>query len=361
MGRLAGVLVAGLVAGIAWPAAGASPSLPPFGRTMTLKQVEPHVVRVLDDGAGHDLTDPDTFEDLKPVSLLAAGDDGSVWMTSNRGFIKIGTPGEVQDPLGTFLAQMEIGPDGALWIADAYQGTTHSQRAQGSIGRWHEGAWSIHRLPPEARVVWLDAREDGGLDFAWRDETTLVFGALEPGAESWTPAPPPPLPLTSPDGSIAVVHTPNGQLWVAEGPWWYVGQRNEPGPLWRFEGSAWLPVQPLGDLPVQPITLAVEPPGTLLVGWLEVAADMWKPGATWHRTRLEEDGQWSVVDVVEDEASKRRGRCRGYEHIDGEQLTRYLDGKCLRPVAITPTGEVWAFGTNWNRKKAGVFIITPDR
>ena len=208
MGRLAGVLVAGLVAAIAWPAAGASPSLPPFDRAMTLKQVEPHVVRVLDDGAGHDLTDPETFEDLKPVSLLAAGDDGSVWMTSNRGFIKIGMPGEVRDPLGTFLAQMEIGPDGALWIADVYQGTTSSQQAQGSIGRWHEGAWSIHRLPTEARVVWLDAREDGGLDFAWRDETSLTFGALEPGAESWTPASMPPLALTSPDGFMAVEHTP---------------------------------------------------------------------------------------------------------------------------------------------------------
>lgn len=361
MGKLASVLVAGLVAGIAWPAAGAPPSLPPFDRTMTLKQVEPHVVRVLDDGAGHDLTDPDTFEDLKPVSLLAAGDDGSVWMTSSHGFIKIGTPGEVRDPLGTFLAQMEIGPDGALWIADAYQGTTHPQRAQALIGRWHEGAWSTHQLPSEAEVVWLDAREDGGLDFAWRDETKLTFGALEPGTESWTPAPMPPLPLTSPDGFMAVAHAPNGQLWVAEGPWWYKGQRSEPGPLWTYEGSAWRPVQPLGDLSVRPMTLAVESPGTLLVGWQEIAADMWKPGATWHTTRLEEDGQWSVVDVVEDEASERRGGCRGYAHIDGERLTRYLDGKCLRPVATTPTGEVWVFGTNRNRKKPGVFIITPDR
>jgi len=158
-----------------------------------------------------------------------------------------------------------------------------------------------------------------------------------------------------------VAHTSNGQLWVAEGPWWYEEQRNEPGPLWAFEGSAWQPVQPLGDLPVRPMTLDVEPAGTLLVGWQEVNAEMWKPGATWHRSRLEEDGQWSVVDVIEDKTSKRRGRCRGYAHIDAERQTRYLDGKCLRPVAITPTGEVWAFGTNRNRKKPGVYIITPDR
>ena len=118
MGRLAVLLVAGLLVGGAGRAGAAPPTLPPFDRTMTLERVEPDVVRVLDDGAGHDLTDPNTFEDLKPVSLLAAGDDGSMWLTSSGGFIKIGTPGEVPDPLDTFLAQMEIGRDGALWIAD---------------------------------------------------------------------------------------------------------------------------------------------------------------------------------------------------------------------------------------------------
>ena len=357
MGKLAAVLVVCLLTGIAGSAAWSRP----FDRTMTLKQVEPHVVRVLDDGAGHDFTDPSTFEDLKPVSLLAAGDDGSVWMTSSGGFIKIGTPGEVRNPMGTFLAQMEIGPDGALWIADADQGTTHPQRAQGLIGRWHEGAWAIHRLPSEARVVWLDARDDGGLDFAWRDETTLTFGELEPGIELWTRTATPPLPLISPDGSMAVEHTPNGQLWVAEGPWWYEDQRWEPGPLSTFDGSAWRSVQPLGDLPVRPMSLEVEPAGTLRVSWQEVSPDMWEPGATWHTTRLEEDGDWSVVNLVEDEATRRRGWCRGYAHIDGERLTRYLDGKCLRPVAITPTGEVWAFGTDRDRKKPGIYIITPDR
>lgn len=361
MGKLVVVLAVGLVAGIAWPAAGAPPSLPPFDRTMTLKQVEPGVVRVLDDGAGHDLTDPETFEDLKPVSLLAAGDDGSVWMTSSGGFTKIGTPGEVRDPFETFLAQMEIGLDGALWIADVYQGTSREYRRPAMMGRWHDGAWTTYQLPSDAWVVWLDAKEDGSLDFAWRDETTLTFGALEPGAESWTRATLPPLPLISTDGFMAVERTPNGQLWVAEGPWWYEGQRSEPAPLWTFDGSAWQPVQPLGDLPVRPMTLTVEPSETLRVSWQELTADMWEPSATWHTTRLEEDGQWSVVELVEDDATKRRGRCRGYAHIEGERLTRYLDGVCLRPVANTPTGEIWAFGHDRNRKDPGVYVITPDR
>jgi hypothetical protein len=357
MRKLALSLALALLVGAAGPAAGAS-TRPPFDRTMTLKQVEPHVVRVLEDGAGHDLTDLNTFEDLKPVSLLAAGDDGSVWMTSSGGFIKIGTPGEVHDPFDTFLAQMEVGLDGALWIADAYQGTTHPQRTPAKIARWDEGAWSVHQLPPDARVVWLDAREDGGLDFAWRDETTLYFGALEPDADAWAPATLPPLPLISPDGFMAIVRAPNGQLWVAEGPWWYESQRAEPAPLWTFDGSAWRSVQPLGDLPVRPMSLVVEPTGTLRVSWQEIMPNT--SAAPWHTTRLEEDGDWSVVNLVEDEATKRPGPCRGYAHIEGERLTRYLDGKCLRPVAITPAGEVWAFGTNRNRKKAGIYIITPD-
>jgi hypothetical protein len=107
------------------------------------------------------------------------------------------------------------------------------------------------------------------------------------------------------------------------------------------------------------MTLTVEPSGTLLVGWQEVVPDIWRRGAR-HTTRLQADGDWSVVNVVEDAASKRGG-CRGYAELDGEQLTRYLDGVCLRPVAITPTGEIWAFGTNRNRKKPGVYVITPDR
>jgi hypothetical protein len=360
MGKLAVILVAGLLVVGAARAVAAPPSLPPFDRTMTLERVEPHVVRVLDDGVGHDLTDPNTFEDLKPVSLLAAGDDGSVWMTSSRGFIKIGTRGEVRDPLDTFLAQMEIGLDGALWIADAYQGTTRAYRRPAMVGRWHEGAWTTYQLPSDAWVVWLDAKEDGSLDFAWRDATTLTFGALEPGAEDWTATSPPPLQLLSPDGQIVVERTPNGQLWVAEGPWWYEGHRYEPAPLWTFEGSAWRRVEPLGDLPVRPMTLTVEPSGTLLVEWQEVVPDIWRRGA-WHSTRLEADGDWSVVNVVEDEATQRRGGCKGYAHINGERLTRYLDGVCLRPVAITPTGEIWAFGTNRNRKNPGVYVITPDR
>ena len=362
MRKLAALLALGLLVGAAGPAAGAPPSLPPFDRTMTLKRVEPNVIRVLDDGAGHDFTDINTFEDLKPATLLAAGDDGSVWMTSSGGFIRIGTPGEVRDPLDTFLAQMEIGPDGALWMADAYQGASlPTHRATGKIGRWHEGVWTIHQLPSEARVVWLDAREDGGLDFAWRDETTMFFGALEPGADAWTPATVPPLPLISADGGIAVERTPNGHLWVAESPLWYKGQRHAPAPLWAFDGSAWRSVEPLGDLPFKPLTLVVEPTGTLRVSWLEVTPDLGDRKATWQTTRLEDDGEWSIVDIVEDKATKHRGWCRGYAHIDGDRLTRYLDGMCLRPVAITPTGEVWAFGTDQNRREFGIFAITPDR
>ena len=160
MGKLAVLLVAGLLMGVAGRAVAAPPSLPPFDRTMTLERVEPHVVRVLDDGAGHDLTDPNTFEDLKPVSLLAAGDDGSVWMTSSRGFIKIGSRGEVRDPFDTFLAQMEIGLDGALWIADAYQGTTRAHRASRAGRQVARGR--VDDLPVAVGRVGRVARREGG-------------------------------------------------------------------------------------------------------------------------------------------------------------------------------------------------------
>ena len=120
-----------------------------------VEQVEPHVVRVIDDGAGHDLADIDTFEDRKPVSLVVVGDEGSVWLTSSGGFIKIGTPGEIPDQLDTFLAQMDVGPDGALWFADAHHGS--------SIARWRSGSWTIHEFPSTAWVLWLARRRREGL------------------------------------------------------------------------------------------------------------------------------------------------------------------------------------------------------
>ena len=330
---------------------------------MTLKRVEPGVVRVLDDGAGHDLTDFDTFEDHKPVSLLAAGDDGSVWMTSSGGFIEIGTPGEVPDPLDTFLARMEIGLDGTLWIADGYRGS--------SIGEWHNETWTIHELPADARVVWLDATPDGGLDFAWRDETSLTFGALPAsddgvGVGSLVP---PPLQLGSPDGLAAVARTPDGWTWVAEDRFWQNKQRFEPAPLWGFDGTAWQPFEPLSDLPVQPRGLDVDESGRLHVTWWEVASGPTKLGPS-HLTRREEDDSWSVLedgrwrDLSEVGGDLTgyplRSWCNGYVHFDGQELSHYLDGLCLRPAAITPSGDIWVFGHKRNRKHAGVYVISPE-
>jgi len=364
------LLALGLVAGAAVPAtAGTPPSLPPFDQsvfdaTMTLERVEPHVVRVIDDGAGHDLTDLNTFEDLKPVSLLAAGDDGSVWMTSSGGFTRIGTRGEVPDPLDTFLAQMEIGPDGTLWIADGYRGS--------SIGEWRDGAWTIHELPSTAWVVWMDATPDGRLDFAWRDETTLTFERL-PGSDGDGVLLPSPLRLGSPDGSVAVERTADGRTWVAEGRSWLEGSRYtrfEPGPLWSFDGTAWHAVEPLGGLPVQPRDLAVDERDRLRVSWWEVAPDGARLGPS-YLTRRGDGGDWSIfhdggwIDLsgADDVLTGDSGRdwCTGYTRFDGQEPTHYLEGLCLRPAAITPSGDIWVFGHKRNRQDPGVYVISPER
>lgn len=363
-------LAAGTLAIAAEPAAGgAPPSLPPFERmdTMTLERVEPHVMRVLDDGAGHDLTSFDTFEDRKPASLLAAGDDGSVWMTSSGGFIRIGTPGEVPDPLDTFLAQMEVGPDGTLWIADR-------QPYGDAIGRWHDGAWTIHQLPRNAWVVWLDATPDGSLDFAWRDAATLTFGTWSTSDEAVAvKSSPPPLTLGSPDGTVTVARTPDGRTWVAEGLSWMKESRSsyarfEPGPLWTFDGQAWQRIEPLGDLPVQPRTLAVDESGRLQASWVEVV-----PGTTeigpGYLTRLDEAGSWTVledgrwIDIPETVGGLTGSPpswCEGYTRSPEREMARYLDGVCLRPAAITPNGAVWVFGHDRQRQDAGVYVILPE-
>lgn len=338
--------------------------LPPIDGAMELEGVEPHVVRVLDDGAGHDLTDLDTFEDPKPVSLIALGEDGSVWLTSSGGFIELGTPGEVSDPLETFLAQMDVGPDGSLAIADGYRGS--------SIGRLHSGSWKIHELPSNAWVVWLDAKPGGGLDFAWRDESTLTFGALpELGGDLSVALLPPPLQLASPDGHIDVARTLDGRLWVAEGPWWWDEERFESGPLWMFEGTSWQRVEPpAGDVPAQPRELAVDGSGRLWITWLQVEPGTSDIGVS-YLTRLDEDGSWTAFSDSDAEATGgflvageesvwfTPGWCEGYARFDGREMTRYLDGLCVRSAGISPTGDVWIFGLCRNRDDAGVYVIRP--
>jgi hypothetical protein len=346
--------------------AGLEPSYPPLGEAMVLESVEPHVVRVLDDGAGHDLTDLDMFEDSKPASLLSVGEGGSVWLTSSGGFIEIGTPGEVPDPLDTYLAQMEIGPDGTLWIADSHHGA--------SIGRLDSGSWTIHELSSTAWLVGLDATPEGGLDFAWRDGSTLMFGEWSEGdSEPTIAASPPPLELGSPDGHIAVAHTPDGRMWVAEGLWWQEEQRREPGRLWQFDGVSWNQAEPLGtDSRTRPNEMVVDGAGRLWITWREVVPGTADFGPSSYLTRRDDERSWTVFSdpdkgaaggwLLPDEDGvwlAPEGWCSGYARFDGEHLTRYLDDLCMRRPGISPTGDIWLFGHRRDRKDAGVYVITP--
>jgi hypothetical protein len=335
---------------------------------MVVEPIEPHVVRLIDDGAGHDLTDIDTFEDGKPVSLLSVGDDGSVWLTSSGGFIEIGTPGEVLDPLDTFLAQMEIGPDGTLWIADGQHGS--------SIGRWRSGSWTIHDLPSTAGVVWLEATPEGGLDLAWRDGSTLQFGALLDGDGSPTIASsPPPLELGSPDGHLDVAYTHDGSTWVAESLWWQDEQRSEPGRLWVTQGMSWRQVAPLGaSSETWPTEMVVDGMGRLWVKWAVVMPGTADFGPSGYLTRRDEEDSWTVFSDPDQGAGggwllaeshgiwlAPEGWCSGYARFDGEQLTRYLEGLCVRPPSSSPAGDIWLFGHDRARDHAGVYVITPER
>jgi hypothetical protein len=357
------LLLACLLGAGAGAAAAPEPSPPSRYGTMTVEAVEPGVVRVLDDGAGHDLTDLDTFEDPKPVSLIAVGDAGSVWLTSRGGFIELGSPVEVPDPLDTFLAQMSVGPDGTLAIADGDHGS--------AIGRWHAGRWSIDVLPPTAWVVWLDARPGGGLDYAWRDGSTLRFDALSGSAEDdLAVSSPPPLELSSTDGQVDVARTPDGRLWVAEGPWWQDEARFETGPLWMLEGSSWQRVEPLTvDVPTQPRELAVDGSGALWAAWVQVVPGTSRLGPEGALTRVDAEGTWTVFDstdvtvgglLLAGEASVwfTPGWCEGYARFDGVETRRYLDGLCVRSAGRSAAGEIWLFGFRRGRVDPGVYVIS---
>ena len=249
--------------------------------TWKTEEVEPGVLRVLDDGAGHDLTEryPDNHRDMDHIAIAG---DGSVWIAGTasggdndfiEGFLvwPLGQEGlyTMEDGVPAWIALFEFAPDGTLW-------------AMGDgIGKFDGGEWSSttgsHRLVAPDGTAW--------------------FASVNDGVESW-------------DGEAFTHH--------------------------------------LADRWVQSLSIADD--GTL---WAVGDGLSTFDGETWSSG----DGSKQSIQTAEGIIWETHGS--GVDRVEGNSVTRYLQGRPINQIALAPDGALWAIGAVSEMENGGVYRIEP--
>ena len=302
------------------------------------------------------------------------------------------------------VTDFEVAPDGTIWaaidgMADPEQAPEVALHIWSSHGSSHgEGGvlhmptpWFFHGSPVEVTAdgtvwaVWLDDPLD--------DPESAVFGHF--GDDGWTVVGEWP----DPAGGLSV--TDAGEVWIpgrtgwfgiqprhfVDGAWHEIGPYpvfvddadvGPEGTLWgigsdsgfvRFDGAGWTTFEPPDWLPTDHGWVLVEdewvpesesdyePPedgfpasfGATPWGEPHVAPD----GSLWVPARL---GVWEPGQVVCDHGID------GVARHDGEQLTRYLRGRCIESMDIAADGSVWVLATGSGARFPLVqtYVITPE-
>ena len=321
------------------------------GVDLVTEEVQPGVYRVLSDGI-RDLTNvvasggPDLVDVLLPGARaasddraafwdflqspdIAAGHD-SVWWFWPDGFFRLGDAQthdwDDRDDYGGNEKDIEIAPDGTLWVADrfdlrAFDGTSWAEMRQRSAS--------------------VEIEEDGTVWSAWHTPMgTGLVGRLIDGV--W---PRPEGQLPSKNHSIGGLSlSDDGSPWVITG---------KPPALFRHVGEDWRRVDtPNGVL----VWGAVAPDGTY---WVQlerqddlVLARNDGDGWTVHDTlssrrnyrgippdlRVAPDGGLWVTQV---EGPNGPGDCRGVSRFDESGPRHFLGDLCVYAMDVAPDGKVW--------------------
>lgn len=372
---------------------------------MVTEEVEPGVLRVLDDGAGHDLA-------AMHLGGVWAGGDGSMWVLeepfdgAGYGYrlLRLGRPGDTPIDIGnTYWFDMAIDPDGTVWAktgADYQFGALATN--DGATMPWRTREYQTDHA--EVRAV--EAGPDGTV---W--VTREVSNAAGPwvarhDGSSWMILPPSDDPELQGDyhGEGPYVDVgPDGTVWVANGN---LHTKDTPGPqgILRFDGTAWVlesPVPERADLHAGPLT--VGPDGT---AWVYLASREPVPPGLRLLVRWS-DGEWtthgSVIDLLGGQAWEARlavddagtlwiafenggpylsfaqravglqqptpdeGPCTGVLSFDGTSWRQYLRGRCVNHVAVAPDGSIWASAATHPDSTDldiddidGLYVITPE-
>lgn len=360
---------------------GPSPSLP-TPRIVT-RDVEPGVVKVVSDDAGHKL-------DGVPLAGVVVGPQGEVWVLGTTGFAALGRPGVATGAQWpeTRRTDTAVAPDGTLWAVGA----------QGELSRFDGTVWTTDSAVPGA-VSEVEVAGDGTVWAAW------IGPAVGPADGR------PQAGYLGPDGwsavddsaihggavtdltyttDLSLVLNPSGGAWLGIG-FYHGGERRFQGQwrgLLRSDGSAWVVEQPVAgreDLSAGP--MAVGPDGTLWVyqavrsayddgdygiperylsrhdqdGWTTYSADDGVPmlvgNSTYGATvAVDRDGTLWIANVDDvplnqlppELGPSNPGDCLGVLSFDGATWRRYLAGTCVNDVTIGADGSIWATSrTGW--------------
>jgi hypothetical protein len=241
------------------------------GVELVVEPIGEGVLRVLDDGAGRDLT--------ARIQDVAVGPDGRVWVGMRRRVLQLGVPMALRPaddgpgPLerlrvgadGTLIVESRDGRtgthDGATWalppqgeepvasIVASADGTLWG-RARDGVARLHGGAWTVHPASEvfpaaHARDARAFARMGGAASIAATPDGDVWAGAVCCGSlsrfdgASWVES----LPVAGAlapdngtgDGAGGVWNLETG----ADGTLWAIVPLNEDYALLRFDGSSW--------------------------------------------------------------------------------------------------------------------------
>jgi len=390
-----------LFAAISDPANGPAASPTP---SLTLREVERGVMKVIDDGAGHGL-------DGMPLAGVATGPDGPVWLlrASGRdgqvtGLLTMGEPGITG---GSRDVDIFVAPDGKL----------RGVSASGRLDVFDGGVWTVEAVPPrEARDVLVAG--DGTIWAAWIEERMGEAGRPEAGylgPDGWhtidsSASPATYVQFSQSPVSQSLAVTPDGEAWLGVDFYHDLLDESHWRGLLRAGESGWVVEHPVGerdDLSAGP--MAVGPDGTLWVylatrgrsgaerylarrhedGWTVFSTDDGVPPLalnqqTVARLAVAKDGTlWIAFDgdvPVAALSPHAPGDCPGVLSFDGTTWRQYLEGTCINHVAFAPDGAVYAtartgqsddsvlapngtvtdFGTREVPELAGLYVIDPS-
>ena len=347
----------------------ATPDLLP-GVDLVTEEIEPGVYRVLSDGVREISVLPaDEARYLGGImdTNIAAGPDGSVWLFGLDRFFRLGAevahewdeePWKKRPHLGS--ADIEVGPDGRLWLHHFNHGGIWSFDGQTWTSPWER--------KKDEYLYGVEVQHDGTVWTAWNTGTPTGKGKPKPrvtaarlGPDGWET-----LPGTVASGGIrgnVVISSGGGdELWLmadtsgrlrrhdgsgwvvqrtpkaggagraavgADGTLWVLlhsecGPRDCGGPsdiLARYDGEAWEVFRPKDGIPRMGSHYAG------FEGFFEVAPDR----SIWFNP------------IGDREAD--RSECDGVANFDGQALRRYLRDHCIVAMDMAPDGTVWLRAT----------------
>jgi hypothetical protein len=332
--------------------------------TAVTEEVEPGVVRVIDDGI-RDLAAADTIR-------LVSGRDGSIWLLSGDHFLRVGADGTSEWPVGLTetASEFEVAPDGTIWIVGA------GEDGVSTIWSFDDARWTRHGPTSDTRAI--EIADDGTVWAFWQDQgsETVSLGHLAGGERQpigeWH------------EGRVHGGHlylSGSDDVWVAGAP----AHREGKPELYRLvdgtlqqeyaatvvaadvgaDGTAWF--VSLDELiRLDRTTEEAEPeswalPGSMTAEWGSMSRWTFLPGDAF---RAAPDGSIWFALRADSGPPVPEVHCAGIAGFDGTTwLGPFLQDRCVESIELAADGSVWLLARDAEgsgEDLVDLFVVTPE-